>query len=193
VARCGASDGFAVLAGLARWSCTAGVATSGVCHRRRGAADDDPGQTACGKELVHHDRIPFRCASVAHLYLEHVAERPRVRASRQPVNSLGARCQEQPDPDAATSFAASAVTRGSTSRAVGDRRVMAAVVTALSTRCEFAELTGDGLRRFRLVRPVRESLQDNQVQPLYDWASSSRRFKSCQPDRCQPDRHQCRS
>jgi hypothetical protein len=56
------------------------------------------------------------------------------------------------------SVAASAVTRRSTLRAVGGRRVMAAVVTTLSTRCEFGQLMGDGLTRFRLVRPVRESL-----------------------------------
>ena len=40
---------------------------------------------------------------------------------------------------------------------------------AQDTRCEFGELTGDGLRRFPLVRPVRESLRDNQIQPLSDW------------------------
>jgi hypothetical protein len=52
----------------------------------------------------------------------------------------------------------------------------------VTTRCEFGELTGDGLRRFPLVRPVRESLRDNQIQPLPGWGSSGRRFKSCQPD-----------
>jgi hypothetical protein len=41
---------------------------------------------------------------------------------------------------------------------------------------------GDGLRRFPLVRPIRESLRDNQIRPLSDWGSSGRRFKSCQPD-----------
>ena len=39
------------------------------------------------------------------------------------------------------------------------------------------------MRRFPLVRPVRESLRDNQIHPLSDWGSSGRRFKSCQPDR----------
>ena len=52
----------------------------------------------------------------------------------------------------------------------------------VTTRCEFRELTRDGLRRFSLVRPIRDSLQDNRIQPLSDWVSTGRRFKSCQPD-----------
>jgi hypothetical protein len=44
------------------------------------------------------------------------------------------------------------------------------------------ESTGDGLRRFWLVRVHRESLQGSGIQSLSDWGSSDRRFKSCQPD-----------
>ena len=36
------------------------------------------------------------------------------------------------------------------------------------------------MRRFPLVRPVRESLPDKEIQLLSDWESSGRRFKSCQ-------------
>ena len=56
----------------------------------------------------------------------------------------------------------------------------------LSQRCHSSVRVrrdeGDGLRRFLLVRSVRESLRDNQIQHLSDWGSSGRRFKSCQPD-----------
>ena len=38
----------------------------------------------------------------------------------------------------------------------------------LSTRCEFGELTRDGLRRFTLVRTVRESLRHSCIQPMSD-------------------------
>jgi hypothetical protein len=57
----------------------------------------------------------------------------------------------------------------------------------VTTRCEFGELTGDGLRRFPLVRQVRESLRDNQIQALPDWGSNGRIVMSCQLDLCQPD------
>jgi hypothetical protein len=58
----------------------------------------------------------------------------------------------------------------------------AGVVTSLSHWVQTRRVNGDGLRRFPLVRPVRESLRDSQIQPLSDWGSSGRRFKSCQPD-----------
>ena len=74
------------------------------------------------------------------------------------------------------------------------------------------------MRRFRLVRMLREPLRDKKIHPMSDWGSSGRRFKSCprylcprylsplpvsptlsaqpcQPDRvsppCQPDRENC--
>ena len=53
----------------------------------------------------------------------------------------------------------------------------------VTTRCELGELTGYGLRRFQLVGTVRDALRDRLIQPLSDWGSSGRRFKSCQPDR----------
>jgi hypothetical protein len=51
-----------------------------------------------------------------------------------------------------------------------------------TTRCEFADIAGDCLRRFHLVRAVRDSLQDRIIQPMSDRGSSGRRFKSCQAD-----------
>jgi hypothetical protein len=39
------------------------------------------------------------------------------------------------------------------------------VITTLSTRCATGELTRDGLTRFLLVGPVRESLQYSRIQP----------------------------
>jgi hypothetical protein len=54
--------------------------------------------------------------------------------------------------------------------------------TGVTTACEFGDIAGDGLRRFHLVRTVRDSLRDRLIQPLSDWGSSGRRFKSCQPD-----------
>jgi hypothetical protein len=44
--------------------------------------------------------------------------------------------------------------------------------TAVTTRCGSGELARDGLRRFRLVRPFRESLRDKQIQARSDWGSS---------------------
>ena len=52
----------------------------------------------------------------------------------------------------------------------------------VTSKCEFGELAGDGLRRFLLVRLTRESLRDSEIRTLSDWGSSGRRFKSCQPD-----------
>ena len=46
--------------------------------------------------------------------------------------------------------------------------------------------TGDRLRRSILVRLVRDQLRDSEIQPLSDWGSSGRRFKSCQPDTVSP-------
>jgi hypothetical protein len=43
-------------------------------------------------------------------------------------------------------------------------------------------MAGDTKGLFWLVRLFRESLQDNRIQPVSDWGSSGRRFKSCQPD-----------
>src|SRR5271166_1304621 len=48
--------------------------------------------------------------------------------------------------------------------------------------CEFGDIPGDGLRRFHLVRTVRDSLRHRIIQSMSDWGSSGRRFKSCQPD-----------
>jgi hypothetical protein len=58
------------------------------------------------------------------------------------------------------------------------------------TRYEFGELTGDGLRRFPLVGPVRESLRDDQIQPPSD-PGSQVQILSARP--CQPDRITSRS
>jgi hypothetical protein len=44
----------------------------------------------------------------------------------------------------------------------------------VTTACEFGNTAGDGLRRFRLVRTVRESLRDRTIQPMSDWGSSGR-------------------
>jgi hypothetical protein len=43
-------------------------------------------------------------------------------------------------------------------------------------------MAGDTKGLFWLVRLFRESLQDNKIQPVSDWGSSGRRFKSRQPD-----------
>ena len=40
------------------------------------------------------------------------------------------------------------------------------------TRRELGDLTGDGMRRFGLVKPLRESLQDNEIHPMSGWGSS---------------------
>ena len=44
--------------------------------------------------------------------------------------------------------------------------------TAVTIKCGSGELTGDGSRRFPVVRTGRESLRDSQIQPLSDWGQA---------------------
>jgi hypothetical protein len=55
--------------------------------------------------------------------------------------------------------------------------------TAVTTRCGSAELTGDGSRRFPVVRTGRESLRDSQVRPLFEWGSSGANANARRPAR----------
>ena len=52
----------------------------------------------------------------------------------------------------------------------------------VTSRCEWGELTGDGLRPFVLVTQLLKPLQYSGIRAKSDWGSSGRRFKSCQPD-----------
>ena len=52
-------------------------------------------------------------------------------------------------------------------RRAGNRRLRRGRCHGLvTTRCGFGEMTGDGLRRFLLVGPVRESLRYSRIQPM---------------------------
>ena len=55
--------------------------------------------------------------------------------------------------------------------------------TAVTTRCGSGELTGDGSRRFPVVRTGRESLRDSQVRPLSAWGSSGANANARRPAR----------
>ena len=55
--------------------------------------------------------------------------------------------------------------------------------TAVTTRCGSGELTGDGSRRFPMVRTGRESLRDSQVRPLSAWGSSGANANARRPAR----------
>jgi hypothetical protein len=46
----------------------------------------------------------------------------------------------------------------------------------VTTRCESGDSTGDSKRRFVLVSQLRDTLQNNEIQPMSDWGSSGRRF-----------------
>jgi hypothetical protein len=55
--------------------------------------------------------------------------------------------------------------------------------TAVTTRCGSGEVTGDGSRRFPVVRTGRESLRDSQVRPPFDWGSSGANANTRRPAR----------